>query len=164
MSIQDWDTFGHVAGDASGALVGLLFVAVSLNRDRIVQYPALHASALQTLIIFMLPLIIAILLVTPRQPAWVLGSELITLGIVHGLTLALAGHRKRNTGNDEQSQLARLLDQISPNTATTLIVLAAGAILVSGNVVGLYLLVPAVVLALVGGVVKAWIFLIDSPY
>jgi hypothetical protein len=47
----------------------------------------------------------------------------------------------------------------SPNTVTTLIVLAAGAILASGHVVGVYLLVPAVVLALIGGVVSAWMFL-----
>jgi hypothetical protein len=33
---------------------------------------------------------------------------------------------------------------------------------VSGHVVGIYVLVPAVVLALIGGVVNAWMFLIGD--
>ena len=46
---QNWGTFGQVVGGASGALVGLLFVAVSLNRTRIVKHVVLRASALQNL-------------------------------------------------------------------------------------------------------------------
>ena len=52
MSIQDWSDFGLVVGPSSGALLGLLFVAVSLNRDRVRQSPSLRASASQTLVLF----------------------------------------------------------------------------------------------------------------
>ena len=161
-TIEDWGGFGQVAGGASGALIGLLFVAVSLNRDRIAQHPALHAGALQTLIMFMLPLLVAILLVTPRQPSWLLGIEIVVLGSVHGFALVMAARPKHKGGNEEHSRIARLLEYTSPNTVTTVIVLAAGAILLSGNVIGVYVLVPAVVLALIGGVVNAWMFLIDD--
>jgi len=41
---QSWNTFGQVAGDASGALVGLLFVSVSLNRERIVKSDILRVG------------------------------------------------------------------------------------------------------------------------
>jgi modulator of FtsH protease len=163
MSIQDWGGFGQVVGGASGALIGLLFVAVSLNRDRIAKHPALHADALQTLVIFMLPLLVAILLVTPRQPTRVLGIEFITLGFLHGLALVMAGRRKRRAGEREYSRVARLFEYTSPNTVTTVIVLAAGTILVFGHVIGVYLLVLAVVLALIGGVANAWMFLMSVP-
>jgi modulator of FtsH protease len=160
MSIQDWDNFGQVVGSASGALVGLLFVAVSLNRDRIAQHPSLRASATQTLVLFMLPLIISILLVTPRQPSWVLGAELITLGVIAGLVLAIVGRGKRTTDN---SRFARLLDHVSPNLLSTLLILVAGVTLVAGHGDGLYWLVPAVTFELIGGAVNAWLFLIQDP-
>jgi len=84
MSIQDWSNFGQVVGASSGALVGLLFVAVSFNRDRIAHNRSLRASAGQTLVLFMLPLAVSILLLTPRQPHWVLGTELIALAFSTG--------------------------------------------------------------------------------
>jgi hypothetical protein len=162
-SVQGWASFGQLAGAASGALIGLLFVAVSLNRDRITQNPILHASAVQTLVIFMLPLITSILLLTPGQPSWVLGSELLALGTLQGLVLVISGRRKRNTGI-EPSRLARLLDHTSPNLVATLLVLIGGVTLIAGHGGGLYWLVPAVILALVGGSANAWLFLILDPH
>jgi hypothetical protein len=161
-SIQDWGIFAQVAGGASGALIGLLFVAVSLNRDRIKQYPELHAGALQTLIMFMFPLLLAILLVTPWQPLSALGIELIALGALHGSALMTAAGPKRKAGKRGESRAARLLDYTSPNIVTTLLVLIAGSILASGHINGAYWLIPAVALALLGGVANAWIFLIGD--
>lgn len=86
-SIQSWVSFGQLAGGASAALIGLLFVAVSLNRDRIAHTPMLHASAVQTLVIFMLPLTSSIVLLTPGQPRWVLGTELLVSPPYRGSSL-----------------------------------------------------------------------------
>jgi len=163
ISIEDWGNFGMVAGSASGALVGLLFVAISLNRDRIVRQPALRAIALQTLMVFMLPLILGLLLLIPRQPSRALGIEIIILAVIHGLGLAIVGRGKRKTGGESNSRLARLLDVITPNLFTTVLPLAAGASVVAGHANGLYWLVPAVVVALIGGVANAWLFLIRDP-
>jgi len=163
MSIEDWANFGAVAGSASGGLVGLLFVAISLNRDRIVRHPALRASALQTLMAFLLPLIIALLLLTPRQQSPTLGIEITILGVIHGLGLAIVERRKRKAGGESNSRLARLLDVTTPNMLTTVFVLAAGTSVLAGHANGLYWLVPAVVIALIGGVANAWLFLIRDP-
>ena len=43
--LQDWDNFATITGSAAGALTGLLFVAVSLNRDRIVGHAGLRSEA-----------------------------------------------------------------------------------------------------------------------
>ncbi|MGO8947112.1 MAG: hypothetical protein ACLQUY_05510 [Ktedonobacterales bacterium] len=159
MSIQDWDTFGTVAGGASGALIGLLFVAISLNRDRIIQHPALRASALQTLVLFMLPLVVSVLLVTPQQPSWLLGAEFILLGAITAVVLVIAGRGKRIL----DTRLARVLDQVSPNNITTLLILITGGTLVAGHGGGLFWLVPTVLSALISGVVNAWLFLMVDP-
>ena len=48
-----WSDVATIAGSASGALTGLLFVAVSLNRDRVREHPALRSQAGQTLVLFL---------------------------------------------------------------------------------------------------------------
>ena len=64
----EWHDFATMIGGASGALTGLLFVAVSLNANRIAGHTGLRASAAQTLVLFITPLFIAVALLTPRQP------------------------------------------------------------------------------------------------
>lgn len=56
-------------GGASGALTGSLFVSVSLNRDKIVHSAALRASAAQTLVLLIVPLVTGVL------DAWLLPVE-----------------------------------------------------------------------------------------
>jgi hypothetical protein len=79
---QDWADFAVITGSAAGALTGLLFVAVSLNRERIAGHPALRGQAGQTLVLFMLPLLLSVLLVLPGWSAVALGTGLIVLAAV----------------------------------------------------------------------------------
>src|ERR1700742_4207848 len=76
----DWQGFAEMTGGASGALTGLLFVAVSLNASRIAGHQGLRASAAQTLVLFIAPLVMAAALLTPDQPDWALGAELMAVG------------------------------------------------------------------------------------
>jgi hypothetical protein len=48
--VETWDSFGVVIGAASGALIGLLFVAISVNTSRIAKHPGLHVVASRTLV------------------------------------------------------------------------------------------------------------------
>jgi hypothetical protein len=160
--VETWDSFGVVVGAASGALVGLLFVAISVNASRIVQHPALQVVASRTLILFGIPLVAAILVVTPRQPDWALGTELIALGIVAGAALGLAGREHVESDASPESRLARTLDRTSPTLLTSFLTEVAGVTLIVGGG-GLYWLVPAVIFALVGGALNAWLLLLRVP-
>ena len=55
-------------------LAGLLFVAVSINLKRILEFPSLPARAGQTLMLFVMPLITGLFLVVPGQPAAILAT------------------------------------------------------------------------------------------
>ena len=91
----DWHDFAEVIGSASGALTGLLFVAVSLNASRIEEYRGLRASAAQTLVLFLTPLIMAAALLAPGQANWVFGAELIAIGLIASWVLLSIGRLKQ---------------------------------------------------------------------
>ncbi len=146
-------------------MTGLIFVAVSLNRDRIAGNPHLSAIAVQTLMLFLLPLGIAIMITAPGQASWVVGTELMAVGGLAAIVIARAERRKKrsSSGTDADSRLAQLLDHNSPNLLTTALTVIAGLTVVIGHGGGLYWVIPAVFFALVGGVVNAWLLLIRKP-
>ena len=173
-----WVNFATVTGSAAGALTGLLFVAFSLNRDRILGHAGLRAEAAQTLVLFLVALLLAVLLVIPGMSARALGIVLVAVALVSGAALIILGRAKPRSGPDEppgrprsrdgkrsnfsglsaEDQLYRLLDVVSPNLFSTLCIVIAGCLQLAGGD-GLYWLAAAVVLSLGGGVVNAWLFL-----
>jgi hypothetical protein len=158
----DWQDFATMIGGASGALTGLLFVAVSLNASRIAGHAGLRASAAQTLILFITPLITAAALLVPHQPDWVLGGELTVTGLLAGLILTVNHHVKLGLG-DEERRLISIFDRPATNVIAMGLVMASGVILAAGQEAGLYLLFPASIVAFVSGVLNAWLFLLPPP-
>jgi hypothetical protein len=158
----DWQDFAEVIGGASGALTGLLFVAVSVNATRIAEHPGLRASAAQTLVLFITPLMMAAALLAPGQPDWVFGAELIALGLISSWSLLHIGRRKLALDDDERL-LVEIFNRRTPNIVVMLLFVAAGTVLVLGSDAGLYLLLPAALVAFVSGVVNAWFFLLPPP-
>ena len=184
--LQEWTDFAVITGSAAGALTGLLFVAVSLNRDRIVGHPGLRAEAGQTLVLFILALLLTVILVIPGMSAKTLGIVLVAEGLVAGVTLSLIGRSgpkwsrgDRDRGDrgrpraadgtparfselSAEDQLYRLLDVTSANLFSTVCVIIAGCLQLAGAN-GLYWLAAAIMLALGSGVVNAWLFLTRAP-
>jgi hypothetical protein len=158
---QDWSNFAIITGSAAGALTGLLFVAVSLNRERIAGHPALRGQAGQTLVLFMLPLLLSVLLVLPGSSVAVLGTGLIVLAAVAAMILTFIGREKKPSGDGLEDRLARLLDKASPNLIVVVLILVAGCLQLAGDD-GLYWVAASSVLSLISGVVNAWLFLTRS--
>jgi hypothetical protein len=155
----DWQGFAEMTGGASGALTGLLFVAVSLNASRIAGHQGLRASAAQTLVLFIAPLVIAAALLAPGQSDQVLGAELIAIGLITSWVL-LSIRRVKHRLTDDDKQLIAIFNKRGPNVMVMLLFVASGAALASGAAAGLYLLLPASLVAQVSGVVNAWYFLL----
>jgi hypothetical protein len=158
-SSADWHDFATMIGGASGALTGLLFVAVSLNANRIASHAGLRGSAAQTLLLFITPLLIAAALLVPRQPDWVLGAELTATGLLAGSVLLANRHVRLGLGDDEL-RLISIFNRPAPNVIAMTLVTASGVILAAGQSAGLYLLFPASIVAFVSGVLNAWFFLL----
>ena len=154
----DWSNFAVVVGSASGALTGLLFVAVSLNRDRIAGHPTLRSLAGQTLVLFIFPLLLSFLLVLPGASSTALGVGLVAVAAVVAAVLLLVGRVKRADGANTQDRLAQVVDRASPNVLVVVLTLVGGCLQLAGDN-GLYWVAGSSVLSLVGGVFNAWLFL-----
>jgi hypothetical protein len=154
-----WRDFGGTVAALAGALTGLLFVAVSIKSDVLAQSRSLAFRAAQTLLLFMMSAISAVLLVAP-QPEAALGAELIVVSAVSGIALFIFDQR---AGHDSASRVARYIEVASPNLVTAVLVAVAGITFLVKAGGGLYWMIPAVLASLVGGVINAWLFLLKVP-
>ena len=82
-----WQTLYATLASSAAALIGLLFVGLSLHLRTIVATPEHTARARETFGGLLSLLVLSILLLIPGQERWTLGDELI----VGGLLLALVG-------------------------------------------------------------------------
>jgi hypothetical protein len=151
-----WLSFGEALGAVAGALVGLLFVAVSVKSDVLATSRSLSSRAAQTLVLFMTSVLVAVLLVAPQPPA-ALGSELLAVAVVSGAALLILDRR---AGHGSDQRVARFIERFSPNAITAVLVGVAGLTFLLNAGGGLYWLIPAAVASLLGGVVNAWLFLV----
>jgi hypothetical protein len=156
-----WENMGVVTGGAAAALSGLLFVAVTLRIDTIAAARDLRSRAAQTLALFVSSLVVAIVLVIPGQPERLAGIELVVVALAFGAALLILNRRAEQA--TEPSALGRLLDAVSPTAVSVVLIGVGGALAAVGWSPGLYVVVPGVVAALVGGVVNAWLFLLKIP-
>jgi hypothetical protein len=154
-----WATFGGALAAVSGALTGLLFVAVSVKGTALSESHALSSRAAQTLVLFMTSVLTALALVAP-QPSTAIGAELVALAVVGGIVLLILDRR---AGHAREPGWARAVERFSPNTVTAILVGVAGVTLLVGAGGGLFWLIPSVAASLVGGVVNAWLFLVRAP-
>lgn len=157
--IGAWADFAVGVTGAAAALTGLLFVAVSINLQRILTSPGLPSRALQTLVLFFTPLLVCVLLLVPGQSGRVLGVELLVLGGLVGVLLARLTQRPSRV--DRASMASLIIGRIVPSTVAVLGTIAAGISLAIDAGGGLMWIVPAVLAALMGGLTNVWVLLIE---
>ena len=156
---EGWHDFflGQLGGSA--ALAGLLFVAISINLERILAAPGLPDRAMLAILLLLGGLVISALMLIPRQPPAALGVEALVIGAI-----ALGA------GTMIEFVLAR-----APRHQTTLVFAAnvalfaasalpyiiGGVLLVFGDPAGLYWVAAAVVFSVIKAVADAWVLLVE---
>ena len=116
-----WLGFGEALAAVAGALVGLLFVAVSAKSEVLAASGSLSSRAAQTLVLFMTSVPVGVLLVAPR-PAAALGWELLAVAVVSGAALLILDRR---AGHGSDQRVARYIEKFSPNMITAVLVSVA---------------------------------------
>jgi hypothetical protein len=158
-TVESWHDFAVMLGGASAALTGLLFVAVSVNAARIAGHAGLRAWAAQTLVLFLIPLIWAMLMLTPDQGTLALGVELAAMALLAGLVL-LGLSRQRHSRPEDSAVIARLIEWQAPTGLLAITLLVSGVLVAVGWAPGFYFAVPALIVAIFTGVLTAWLTLL----
>jgi hypothetical protein len=131
-----WDTFAVVAGGGAGALIGLLFVAVSIRVDAITASRDFSSRAGQTLTLFTAALALA----------------LLAGGLLGQLERQARAHAS-------EQRISRVLAAVGADVTTPTLLGVTGVLLLAGWDDGVYVLVPALIAAMVSGIGSAWLLL-----
>lgn len=160
-----WTAFGAGAVGSGATLSGLVFVAVSINLNRILGHPSLPTRSWQTMGLLLTPLIVGFFLLVPGQNGTVLAWELI------GSAVSLAGARVAFHHHSVQSEkaiplplvgrLAGFVTALVPALVTYACLAVAGATLLAQSGGGLYWLVPSCLMASFFGLINAWALLVE---
>jgi modulator of FtsH protease len=153
-----WANFFVAEVGASAALVGLLFVAVSINLTSILELPSLPGRAFEALVILMMLLLVGTFGLVPGQSTSALGIEVGSVAVaVWGITVLVQVRAPR----DPKAPWRWVVTRVASTQVATLPMVAAGASLLAGWGGGLYWVVGGVVATLIAAVVDAWVLLIE---
>ena len=101
--MSGWSDFAVVTGAATAALLGLLFVAVSIRVETIAKSAELRNRSAQTLTLLLTGLLFAVLLAVPDQSNGALGVEYLALALV---VIAVALILDRRAGGHSGTAIA----------------------------------------------------------
>ena len=135
-----------------------MFVAVSINVDRILKLEGIPERALETVLLLLTVVLVSVAGLIPGQSAVALGVELLAVGLVFGGVIARLERRSLPKTPQPRSQVLMRLFLI---VAATLPVIVGGASLVAESGGGLYWIAAGIAFATVGAVANAWVLLIE---
>jgi hypothetical protein len=156
----EWtDLFVAVAG-ASAALAGLLFVAVSINVERILKYEGLPERGIEALAMLLVPLIVSIAALLPGQSHAALGLELLAIGAaLVALMVRLPIAHQLPAGIDTPPRYALNRQVVRLSGTVLLLIGGLGELFAVGG--GLYWVAAGIVLLILGAVINAWVLLVE---
>jgi modulator of FtsH protease len=142
---------------AAAALAGLVFVAVSINVERILSFRGLPERGLVTVMVLLGAVVTALFGLRPDQSDETLGAELLIVGVV--LPAAVVGFLVRSRpGPDEESHLP---SAIALGLVGTVPYIVAGILLLGGHEAGREWLFAGLISAIIAGVANAWVLLVE---
>ncbi len=159
--IASWETFYLLMGTAGATLMGLLFVAVSINIEtfRRQAYLDLQYFAALTFNSFFYVLVISLVFLIPRPAPLGIGLPLLVLGLLGFVNTSIQQRRARQVQAGRSTTAIQMRFTI---TAASLALLALVGLGLMFSLTGfMYLLVVDLILLLGSAAVNAWTLLVQ---
>jgi hypothetical protein len=155
--IEQWHDFYLMAGTAAVTLAGLLFVALSLHLDQLVEESHEHLLALGriTLMLFTMILMVSLIMLVPPQSARQIGVMMMAVafaGTFFTLRMSLATKHHDEAGFTRGMMRKRLL---FPVIAYVLVALSGFGVL-NGVPEALYFMIGGICMALGNAAGTSW--------
>jgi hypothetical protein len=155
---EAWSDFFVATAGASAALAGLVFVAISINIERILSLAGVPDRALQTVQLLVGMVIVSFFALAPGQSETVVGAEIAATGAVLVVTTGLLTARIAALSDRPRPDIAGIALLALLGTAPFLV---GGLSLLADSGGGLYWVLAGMVAAVLGAVVNAWVLLIE---
>ena len=154
---SEWTDLFVASAGASAALAGLVFVAVSINIDRILQFQGLPERSLATVLLLLNVVLVSILGLIPGQSRTALGVELLAEGLAFTVVVVWLSIRSL----PQRYERAWLVSRLSVGAIGTVPLIVGGATLLAAHGGGLYWTVGGIIGAIAGAVANAWVLLVE---
>lgn len=155
--MQGWSNFFVAELGAAAALTGLLFVAVSINLSRILQFAHLPARAAEALLTLLAVLFVPTFALVPGQSLRAFGIETGAIGSALWAVLTVFLIRGRKFDRKYVGFFARVL----VNQLPMLPFMVSGALSIRGRSCGVSWIVPGVLLSFAAGILGAWVLRVE---
>jgi modulator of FtsH protease len=161
---SQWSDFALAQVGASAALLGLVFVGISINLKEFVGTAVLVNRALEAIVLLATVLLAATAVLIPDQSREAVGVELVAIGLLtSGAVLRLqAGTRADVVARGDRGPTkASIISRRVTGFGASLLIVATGALLLAEIGGGLYWWPAAIVIAYIGALVNAWVLLVE---
>jgi hypothetical protein len=156
--VSEWTEFFVAGAGASAALAGLVFVAVSINVDRILRFQGLPERALATVMLLLSVVLVSLIGLMPGQSRGALAGELLGVGLV--FAVVILGLTSRSMASRDRRRVPALGNWLLVVLGTVPVVLGAVSLFAEAGG-GLYWVAAGIVLATAGAVANAWVLLVE---
>jgi hypothetical protein len=154
---SEWTDLFVASAGASAALTGLVFVAVSINIDRILKLPGVPARALATLLLLLGVLVVSLVGLVPELSRTALGLLLLGQALIWTVAVAVMGYRSLVALDRREWIASRTL----PLALGTLPFVVGGLSVLAETGGGLYWTFAGILGATLAAVLTAWVLLVE---
>lgn len=157
MGIDQWSNFFLMVGGGAAALAGLVFIAMSINLSIITRDATHKNRAIATLTGFTAVFMVCAFALIGNQNYQWLGAEWLAFSLITAITYTRAYLQARKKG---ESSVGLSIGRFIVGNTCFVVEIIGSVLLISGNVVGLYIASAAMVLSFAFFISGAWLLIV----